>query len=235
MLLELRGVQAGYGSSRVLQGVDLQIDEGECVSLLGRNGMGKSTTISCIMGLVRSSHGQIQIRNEAIDQWSPHRISRQGLALVPEGRQIFPNLTARENLIATARAGFSSGSSSWTLERVLELFPTLSQRLESMGNLLSGGEQQMLAIGRALMTNPRLLLLDDATEGLAPQVRASIWGTLAQLKRTGLAILIVDKHIDALMPLVDRHYMIEKGVIVWQGDAVALRVDDAARRRFLGV
>ncbi|MEE9318867.1 MAG: ABC transporter ATP-binding protein [Granulosicoccus sp.] len=234
MLLEVRGVKAGYGSSEVLFGIDLNVAAGECISLLGRNGMGKTTTLSTLMGLVEPRAGSIRIMGKDVLAWPSHRIARHGLALVPEGRQIFPNLTARENLIATAVAE-SPFAEPWTLDRVLALFPSLESRLDSMGNLLSGGEQQMLAIGRALMTNPRLLLLDDATEGLAPRVRDEIWRVLADLKRAGLAILIVDKTVDDLLPLVDRHHFIEKGKIVWSGDKAAMRAASEIRQRYLGV
>lgn len=234
MLLEVRGVKAGYGSSEVLFGIDLNVAAGECISLLGRNGMGKTTTMSTLMGLVQPRAGSIRIMGEDVSGWPSHRIARHGLALVPEGRQIFPNLTTRENLIATAVAQ-SPFAEPWTLDRVLALFPSLVPRLDSMGSLLSGGEQQMLAIGRALMTNPRLLLLDDATEGLAPRIRDEIWRVLADLKRVGLAILIVDKTIDDLLPLVDRHHFMEKGLMVWSGDEADMRAAGTIRQRYLGV
>ena len=236
MLLEVRDLEAGYGASRALFGLDLDVPAGGCASLLGRNGMGKTTTLNALMGLVPGCTGTIRVDGEDVAGWPSHRIARAGLALVPEGRQIFPNLSARENLVATARgggAGHRDGARDWSLERVLALFPALEPRLGSMGNLLSGGEQQMLAIGRALMTGPRLLLLDDATEGLAPRVRGDIWAALAELKRAGLAILVVDKHVADLKPLVDRHRVLEKGRVAWQGAGEALDADVAAR--YLGV
>jgi len=234
MLLEVQGLKAGYGSSEVLFGIDLTVSAGECISLLGRNGMGKTTTLSTLMGLAKPQAGSIRIMGKDVQGWPSHRIARSGLALVPEGRQIFPNLTTRENLIATAVTQ-SPFAEPWTLERVLALFPSLVPRLDSMGSLLSGGEQQMLAIGRALMTNPRLLLLDDATEGLAPRIRDEIWRVLAELKSAGLAILIVDKAIEELLPLVDRHHFMEKGMIVWSGDKTAMHAANEIRQRYLGV
>lgn len=245
MLLEARGIEAGYGSSRVLHGIDLEVRPGECVSLLGRNGMGKTTMFNALMGLVPGRRGFLSIGGTDAAAWPSHRIAQAGLALVPEGRQVFPNLSVRENLIATARQRISSGrtvratkhsaTDHWTLDRVLGLFPLLEPRLDSMGNLLSGGEQQMLAIGRALMTNPSLLLLDDATEGLAPRIRAEIWRVLVKLKAGGLAVLIVDKNVRDLLPLVDRHHLMEKGRIVWQGSGEALTGDAAITARYLGI
>jgi len=233
-LLDVRELQAGYGSSEVLFDVSLSLREGELVTLLGRNGMGKTTTINALMGLIEPRGGEITLRGQSIRGWPSYRIARAGLAMVPEGRQIFPNLTARENLIATAVEHAAVGE-PWTLPRVLELFPTLEPRLDSMGNLLSGGEQQMLAIGRALMTNPRVLLLDDATEGLAPQVRREIWRCLAQLKTSHLGILVVDKHIEDLIQLTDQHNVIEKGRIVWRGDSAAWQASKDIRARYLGL
>ena len=236
MLLEVRDLEAGYGAGRVLFGLDLDVPAGGCASLLGRNGMGKTTVLNALMGLVPGCTGTIRVDGADVAGWPPHRIARTGLALVPEGRQVFPNLSARENLVATARGagtGDGDGARDWSLERVLALFPALEPRLGSMGNLLSGGEQQMLAIGRALMTGPRLLLLDDATEGLAPRVRADIWTALGELKRAGLAILVVDKHVADLKPLVDRHRVLEKGRVVWEGASGALDAGVAAR--YLGV
>lgn len=216
-LLEVEQIVAGYGQSQVLFDVSLHVEQGQVVSLLGRNGMGKTTTLSTIAGLLQVRSGSVRINGTDVNGWDAFKIAKLGLGVVPEGRQIFPNLTTRENLIATAANRFNA-SNPWTLERVLALFPALQDRLEFMGNLLSGGEQQMLAIGRALMTNPKLLILDDATEGLAPQVRAAIWASLNTLKESGLGILLVDKHVHDLLPLVDRHHVMEKGCIVWSGD-----------------
>ncbi|MFM8679429.1 MAG: ABC transporter ATP-binding protein [Alphaproteobacteria bacterium] len=228
-LLEVRGLEAAYGASQVLFGIDLAIGAGEVVTLLGRNGMGKTTTIRAILGLVPPRAGTIGFRGEEIGGWPSHRIARAGIGLVPEGRQVFPNLTVEETLVATARPG------EWTLRRVHELFPRLAERAGNMGNQLSGGEQQMLAIGRALMTNPRLLVLDEACEGLAPIVRAGIWRVLAELKATGLSILVVDKNVKALLRLADRHVIVEKGRVVWTGTSAALAADEAAQHRHLGV
>ena len=237
-LLEVHALQAGYGSSEVLFDINLSVDAGELIALLGRNGMGKTTTINTLMGLITPRAGDIHLRGQAIGGWPSYRIAQAGLALVPEGRQIFPNLTARENLLATAVAKPGTEArlgEPWTLPRVLALFPALEPRLDSMGNLLSGGEQQMLAIGRALMTNPTVLLLDDATEGLAPRVRAEIWQCLAQLKAAGLAILVVDKHVEDLSALADHYHVIEKGRIAWQGDSGAWRASPDIRARYLGI
>jgi len=228
-LLDVRGLEAAYGASQVLFGIDLAIGAGEVVTLLGRNGMGKTTTIRAILGLVPPRAGTIGFAGDAIAGWPSHRIARAGIGLVPEGRQVFPNLTVEENLVATARPG------EWTLRRVHALFPRLAERAGNMGNQLSGGEQQMLAIGRALMTNPRLLVLDEACEGLAPIVRAEIWRILAELKATGLSILVVDKNVKALLRLADRHVIVEKGRVVWTGSSDALAADEAAQHRHLGV
>ncbi|MCL4150924.1 UNVERIFIED_CONTAM: hypothetical protein GTU68_017650 [Idotea baltica] len=213
---ELENVVAGYGQSQILFDVSLQVEPGQVVSLLGRNGMGKTTTLSTVAGLLGVRSGSVRIAGALVNDKRPYQIAKLGVGVVPEGRQIFPNLSARENLIATAANRFDKRN-PWTLDRVLALFPRLEERLDFMGNLLSGGEQQMLAIGRALMTNPKLLILDDATEGLAPQVRASIWQALRTLKDSGLGILLVDKHIADLLPLVDQHHVMDKGRIVWRG------------------
>jgi len=234
MMLSVSGLAASYGESQVLFGVDFELAAGEVVTLLGRNGMGKTTTVSAIMGLVRQRTGRILLAGEPIHSLSPHRIARLGVGLVPEGRQIFPNLSVRENLVATA-ARRSGGAAAWTLARVLDLFPALRERLDSLGGLLSGGEQQMLAIGRALMTNPRLLILDEATEGLAPVIRGEIWRVLTQLKARGLSILIIDKNVEALAAFADRHYIIEKGRVVWSGSSDELRQSPELQRRYLGV
>ncbi|SED98747.1 amino acid/amide ABC transporter ATP-binding protein 2, HAAT family [Rhizobiales bacterium GAS191] len=233
-MLELRDLAAGYGSSQVLFGVDLKVAAGEVVTLIGRNGMGKTTTVGSIMGMVGVRGGSISFMGRDLRGMPSHRIARCGLGLVPEGRRIFPNLTVRENLLAMA-ADRDGAASPWTFERVMELFPALTTRLTNWGNQLSGGEQQMLAIGRALMTNPKLLILDEATEGLAPLIRAEIWRCLEHLKGLGQAILVIDKNLDQLMRIADRHNVLEKGRIVWRGDSAALRADDTIRRRYLGV
>ena len=218
-MLKCEGLKAGYGEAQVLHGIDLEIGAGEVATLLGRNGMGKTTTISAIFGLLPARGGRVQVGGQDLTGAAPHRIARAGLGLVPEGRQIFPTLNVRENLIATARPG------AWSLDRVLELFPRLGERAGHMGNQLSGGEQQMLAIGRALMTNPRLIVLDEATEGLAPVVRAEIWRCLEALKAEGQSILVVDKNVNVLRRLADRHFVIERGRTVWSGDGPALDRD----------
>jgi branched-chain amino acid transport system ATP-binding protein len=201
-LLELDGIDTGYGRSQVLFGLSLFVGAGEMVTLMGRNGMGKTTTVRSIMGLTRAATGSIRFAGEEIRDSPSYRVAQRGVGLVPEGRQVFPNLTARENLVATA-ANRSEGRDPWSLDRICALFPRLAQRLDSMANLLSGGEQQMLAIGRALMTNPRLLILDEATEGLAPLVRTEIWRCLSLLKAQGLSILVIDKNVAALTSLAD--------------------------------
>jgi branched-chain amino acid transport system ATP-binding protein len=232
-LLEVEAVHAAYGPSEVLFGVSLQIGEGEVVTLLGRNGMGKTTSVRTIMGLMRCSAGRIVWRGESIASRPSHVIARRGLGYVPEGRHIFPNLSVRENLLVAGRE--RDGATAWNLERVLHLFPRLGERLDNGGAELSGGEQQMLAIGRALMTNPSLLVLDEATEGLAPIVREEIWRRLHELKHTGLSMLIIDKELDELCALADRHYVIEKGEIVWSGDTAALQADATVQSTYLAV
>jgi branched-chain amino acid transport system ATP-binding protein len=232
-MLALEGVQTAYGDSRVLFGIDLSVAAGEVVTLLGRNGMGKTTTINSIFGLLRPHAGRILIDGEDMTGRPPYAIAQRGLGLVPEGRQIFPNLTLEENLVATARS--SRGPAKWTLDTVFRLFPRLAERKRHTGNQLSGGEQQMLAIGRALMTNPRLLVLDEATEGLAPLIRREIWACLRQIKDEGEAILVIDKNVDALARLADRHFVIEKGRIVWSGDTPDLLATPEVKDRFLHV
>lgn len=233
-LLRVDKLETAYGTSQVLFGVSLDIRRGEVVSLLGRNGMGKSTTIRSIMGLTPPRAGTVAFRGARIERLATDRIARMGVAIVPEGRQIFPNLTVRENLIAFA-ANRSGTKTPWTLARVIALFPRLAERAQNMGNQLSGGEQQMLAIGRALMTNPHLLILDEATEGLAPLIREEIWRCLQALKEAGQTILIVDKYIERLVQLADRHTIIERGRVVWQGDSPALDADRGLWHRYLGV
>jgi branched-chain amino acid transport system ATP-binding protein len=232
-MLALEGVETAYGDSRVLFGVDLSVAAGEVVTLLGRNGMGKTTTINSIFGLLRPHAGRILIDGDDMTGRPPYAIAQRGLGLVPEGRQIFPNLTLEENLVATARS--SRGPAKWTLDTVFRLFPRLAERRRHTGNQLSGGEQQMLAIGRALMTNPRLLVLDEATEGLAPLIRREIWACLRQIKDEGEAILVIDKNVDALARLADRHFVIEKGRIVWSGDTPDLLATPEVKDRFLHV
>ncbi len=233
-LLGLQGLETAYGRSQVLFGIDMEIGPGECVALLGRNGMGKTTTIRSIMGLTPARGGAIVFRGQRIERQSPDRIARAGIALVPEGRQIFPNLTVRENLVAFA--GNRSGSSDpWTVDKVYGLFPRLAERSGNMGNQLSGGEQQMLAIGRALVTNPHLLVLDEATEGLAPLIREEIWRCLGTLRAAGQTILVVDKYVERLIKLADRHTILERGRVAWQGTSAELDADHGLWHRYLGV
>jgi branched-chain amino acid transport system ATP-binding protein len=232
-MLCVEGVEAAYGDSKVLFGVDLTVAAGEVVTLLGRNGMGKTTTVRSIFGLVKPRGGRILLDGDDMTGKPPHVIARRGLGLVPEGRQIFPSLTVEENLVATSRG--ETASPKWTLPSVYALFPRLAERRTNKGNQLSGGEQQMLAIGRALMTNPRLIVLDEATEGLAPLVREEIWRCLARIKQEGDAILVIDKNIDALAKLADRHVVMEKGRIAWQGSAQDLLADADVRDRYLHV
>jgi len=232
-LLAISGMEAGYGEAQVLFGVDLSIGEGEVVSLMGRNGMGKTTTVLALMGLLPVTAGEISFDGRPIAGEPPFRIAQAGIGLVPEGRQIFPTLTVEENLIATAAA--RDGRPGWTLEQVYAFLPRLADRRRHWGDQLSGGEQQMLAIGRALMTNPRLLVLDEATEGLAPLIREEIWDRLGALKRDGLSILVIDKTVEALSRLCDRHLILEKGRVVWQGTSAALAADPATRDRYLSV
>jgi len=233
-LLEVADIETSYGLSRVLFGISLTIAPGEMVSLMGRNGMGKTTTVRSIMGLTRSAAGSIRFAGADIRDLPAYRIAKLGIGLVPEGRQVFPNLTAEENLVATA-ANRNGGREPWTLQKVYALFPRLAARAASMANLLSGGEQQMLAIGRALMTNPRLLILDEATEGLAPLIRDEIWRCLELLRAAGQAILVIDKNVDALTRIADRHYIIERGRVVWSGSSRQLANAADIQHRYLGV
>ncbi|MCZ8181408.1 MAG: ABC transporter ATP-binding protein [Beijerinckiaceae bacterium] len=232
-MLEVEGLEAAYGDSQILFGVDLAVGQGEVVTLLGRNGMGKTTTIKSIMGLLKPRAGRVRVEGRDLTGAPPYRIARGGLGLVPEGRQVFPTLSVEENLVATAASRF--GKARWTLETVYALFPRLKERQRNMGNQLSGGEQQMLAIGRALMTNPKLVILDEATEGLAPLIRQEIWDCLKQLKREGEAILVIDKNVDALAGFADRHVILEKGKVVWRGDSAALMADPVLKDRYLHV
>ncbi len=233
-MLEVRDLEASYGQSQVLFGMSFSIDDGEVVTLLGRNGMGKTTTIRTIMGMVRAHAGSVLFQGEETRDLADYKIAKLGLGIVPEGRQVFPNLTVRENLVATAD-NRSGARDPWTLERILDLFPNLADRLNNMGNQLSGGEQQMLAIGRALMTNPKLLILDEATEGLAPLIREEIWKCLEGLKALGQSILVIDKNVDALTRIGDRHFIVERGRIVWNGDSGELRDNEEIQHRYLGV
>jgi branched-chain amino acid transport system ATP-binding protein len=234
LLLEIADVETSYGLSRVLFGISLVIAPGEMVSLMGRNGMGKTTTVRSIMGLTRAASGSIRFGGTEIRGLPSYRIAKIGIRLVPEGRQVFPNLTARENLLATA-ANRNGAAEPWTIEKVFALFPRLAERAGSMANLLSGGEQQMLAVGRALMTNPRLLILDEATEGLAPLIRDEIWRCLALLRAAGQSILVIDKNVDALTRIADRHYIIERGRVVWSGTSLALAGASDLQHRYLGI
>jgi branched-chain amino acid transport system ATP-binding protein len=234
-LLSVKQLQAGYGRAQVLFDVSFDVEPGQVVTLLGRNGMGRSTTVKCLFGMLPASAGHIFVGGLQVRGEPPHRIARRGLALVPEGRQIFTQLTVEENLVATARDTRNGGTRPWTLERVYGFFPRLKERRNNLGWQLSGGEQQMLAIGRALMTNPRLLVLDEATEGLAPVIREEIWRTLDELKREGLAQIVIDKNVGHLLRLADRHYVIEKGRVVWQGDSDSLRARPEIVHQYLGV
>jgi len=233
-LLEVNAIETFYGRSQVLFGLSLDVRPGEVVTLMGRNGMGKTTTVRSIMGLTGAGGGSIRFAGMEIRGMPAYRVAKTGIGLVPERRQIFPNLSTYENLIATA-SNRPGTPDPWTLERVYGLFPRLAERSTSMGNQLSGGEQQMLAIGRALMTNPRLLILDEATEGLAPLIRAEIWRCLEQLKHSGQAILVIDKNVSALTRIADRHFIIEKGRVVWTGTSSQLNADLSVQQRHLGI
>jgi len=233
-MLVVENLLAGYGESRVLHGIGFAIGAGEVVTLLGRNGMGKTTTVRAVMGLLKPQGGRVAFEDADITGLPPYRIAQRGIGLVPEGRQVFPTLTVEENLVATA-ANRSGGAPRWTLPEVLGLFPRLDERRRNLGARLSGGEQQMLAIGRALMTNPKLLILDEATEGLAPIIRAEIWAVLATLRAEGLAILLIDKNLAAIQRLADRHVVIEKGRVVWTGSSEALSAAPEVRDTYLHV
>ena len=233
-LLAVRDIETFYGPSQALFGLSFEVNERECVTLIGRNGMGKTTTVKTVMGLVESKSGEVSLAGENISGKAAYRIARAGIGLVPEGRRIFPNLTVRENLVATAE-NRRKVSDVWTLERVYELFPRLNERERNLGSNLSGGEQQMLAIGRALMTNPRLLILDEATEGLAPLIRAEIWRCLEKLKQSGLSLIVIDKNIGPLLRLADRHFIVEKGRVVWRGTSEDLRAQPAKLHEYVGV
>jgi branched-chain amino acid transport system ATP-binding protein len=232
MMLAVEKLQAGYGPAQVLFDVSFSVGAGEVVTLLGRNGMGKTTTIRTLTGLLPARAGNVTFEGQRLIALPPYRIAQHGLGLVPEGRQVFPTLTVEENLVATATVRHRG---QWTLPHIYAFFPRLAERRANMGNQLSGGEQQMLAIGRALMTNPKLLILDEATEGLAPLIRAEIWACLARLKSEGQAILLVDKHLDALSKIADRHVVIEKGHVVWSGTSAELAADASVKTRYLQV
>ena len=233
-MLTVESIETAYGVSQVLFGVSLTVDAGRVVTLLGRNGMGKTTTVRSIMGIVRPTAGTIRFDGRAIHGLPSYRVAQAGLGLVPEGRQVFPNLTVRENLVATA-ANRAGAADPWAIERIFDLFPQLAARSRSLGGALSGGEQQMVAIGRALMTNPRLLILDEATEGLAPLVRAEIWRCVERLKSRGQSLLLIDKDVAALTRIADTHYILEKGQIVWSGTSGELRAREDVQHRYLGV
>ena len=232
-MLQVRGLQASYGAAQVLFDISLDVGAGEVVTLLGRNGMGKTTTVRSIMGLLRPRGGEVRFDGSAVTGLAPYRVAKTGIGLVPEGRQIFPTLTVEENLVATASA--RSGSRRWTLDTVYGLFPRLKERRGNLGTQLSGGEQQMLAIGRALMTNPKLLILDEATEGLAPLIRVEIWNCLKRLRGERQSILVIDKNVDALAAFADRHVIIEKGRSVWTGTSAELTTDPTLKDRYLHV
>ncbi len=233
-LLEVRGVETRYGASQALFGVSLDVQAREVVTLIGRNGMGKSTTVKSVMGMLSPHRGSVRFAGAELCGQPPHCVARAGIGLVPEGRRIFPNLSVRENLVATA-SNRHGAQQAWTLDTVYQMFPRLKERERNLGSNLSGGEQQMLAIGRALMTNPLLLILDEATEGLAPMVRAEIWSCLARLKAAGLALIVIDKNIGPLLRLADRHYVLEKGRVVWSGSSEKLRSEPAVLHEYVGV
>ena len=232
-MLVLDNLTTHYGSSQALFGVNMRLEAGQVATLLGRNGMGKTTTINSIMGIVKASGGSITFDGQELVGRASFKTANLGLGLVPEGRQIFPNLTMMENLVATA-SNHLGVSDPWTVEKVFGLFPELETRVSSMGNLLSGGEQQMLAIGRALMTNPKLLILDEATEGLAPLVRQKIWAALSEIAGGGMSILVVDKNLKDLLRIAGKHFIIQRGRVEWQGSSAELEGNDEVRQRYLG-
>lgn len=233
-MLQIEGLNTYYGDSHILRGVDVQLPASTSLGLLGRNGMGKTTLIRSLMGYVRPASGRVVFEGRDVSGWVPEKMARLGIGYVPEGRGIFPNLSVRENLVMSERAG-PDGRRDWSFDRVMTTFPRLAERLSHGGQQLSGGEQQMLSIGRALMTNPRLLILDEATEGLAPLIRADIWRVLGELRKTGMSMIIVDKNLKALLPLADRHYVIEKGIVAWSGGSEQLQSNAAHVEQFLGV
>jgi len=233
-MLRVENIETYYDTSQALFGMSFEIDAGEVITLLGRNGMGKTTTVNSLMGILKPRAGSIKLDGVEVMGSKSFKMAQLGLGLVPEGRQIFPNLSVRENLIATA-SNHLAMSNPWTLDGIYNLFPELAERKTSMGNLLSGGEQQMLAVGRALMTNPKLLILDEATEGLAPLIRDKIWNALAQIRDSGLSILVIDKNLNDLFKLADRHYIVEKGQVVWSGTSAQLQKSSDIQEKYLGV
>ena len=233
-LLEVTEITSAYGASQVLFGVSLEVRAREVVTLIGRNGMGKTTTVKTIMGMLAPSSGSVHMDGSDVGGQPSYKVARSGIGLVPEGRHVFPNLTVRENLVATAENRHKLAQ-PWTLDMVYKMFPRLSERERNLGSNLSGGEQQMLAIGRALMTNPKLLILDEATEGLAPIIRAEIWTCLQRLKEAGLALIVIDKNIGPLLRLADRHYVVEKGRVVWSGSSEMLRANPQVLHEYVGV
>ena len=233
-LLKVDGIETFYGSSQALFGMSCEVEQGAFVTLIGRNGMGKTTTVKSIMGLLKPARGQLHFAGTALHTLPAYRVAQQGLGLVPEGRQVFPNLSVYENLVATAN-NRARAKEPWTLEKVYALFPRLKERERNLGANLSGGEQQMLAVGRALMTNPRLLILDEATEGLAPLIRQEIWDCLGRLKALGQTVIVIDKNIGSLMKLADAHHIVEKGRIVWSGSSASLRAQPELLHRYVGV
>ena len=233
-MLKVENLTAFYGSSQALFGMTFSVSEGEVVTLLGRNGMGKTTTVNSLMGIIKPASGSIKFVEDELAGLPSFKIAKLGFGLVPEGRQIFPNLNVRENLVATA-SNHLDFANPWTVERIYELFPELEKRATSMGNLLSGGEQQMLAVGRALMTNPKLLILDEATEGLAPLVREKIWNALNEIRKDGLSILLIDKNLNDLLKLADRHFIVEKGTVAWSGTSAQLSKSKKVQQEFLGL
>ncbi len=233
-MLKVTGLETYYGTSQALFGMTFDVEAGEVVTLMGRNGMGKTTTVNSIIGIVPPTSGSIEFAGQEVSKLASFRTANLGIGLVPEGRQVFPNLSVRENLVATA-SNHQKLDDPWTIEKVYAMFPELELRATSMGNLLSGGEQQMLAIGRALMTNPRLLVLDEATEGLAPLIREKIWAALADIRKSGLSILLVDKNLKDLLKLADRHFIVEKGQVVWSGNSAQLSKAEDIQHRYLGV
>jgi branched-chain amino acid transport system ATP-binding protein len=233
-MLQVQGLEAAYGSSQVLFGMAFEVPEGHVATLIGRNGMGKSTTIKSLMGMITPSGGSIKFCGTDIAGWPSFRVGQAGIGLVPEGRHVFPNLSVKENLVATAHNKHGA-KGPWTLESVYQLFPRLKERERNLGSNLSGGEQQMLAIGRALMTNPKLLVLDEATEGLAPLIRKEIWECLARLKARGQTAIVIDKNIGPLLKLADHHYVVEKGKVVWHGDSRTLAANPDVLHKYLGV
>ena len=234
-MLEVKDVSAGYGSNEVLFGVSMTVEDGEFVTLMGRNGMGKTTLVRTLMGLLPRSGGHIRFDGQSLDRLPAHRIARLGLGLVPEGRLVCGNLTVRENLVATERPATGSGASTWNLEKVYALFPRLAERQNNLGSQLSGGELQLLAIGRALMMNPRLLILDEATEGLAPLIREIVWNCLQVLRNQRLSVLLIDKNVDVLSRIADRHIVLERGRVVWSGDSKAFIDARSGLEQYLGV